>query len=135
MCDIQRAKAISSNENIKHDSQTLYHIFLPYHENNTLPVPIWPGLKGGGVCIPPVNSSLSEATKVVHATYYTVNLTDSNQCGNIHLPEINQECCATNLSHYRCTLISCISSSVSCSCVFLFYSLVLLNVYIRSWFL
>ena len=63
------------------------------------PTPIWPGI-GGGVCTPPVNSSLSEATKVVYATYYTVNLTDSNQCGNIHLPEINQECCAIHLSHY-----------------------------------
>ena len=38
--------------------------------------------------------------KVVYATYYTVNLVGSNQSGNIHLPEINQECCATHLSHY-----------------------------------
>ena len=87
---MQMAKALSSNENIKHDSQTLYHIFLPYHENNTLPAPH----------LAFINSSLSEATKVVHATYYTVNLTDSNQCGNRHLPEKNRECCAIHLSHY-----------------------------------
>ena len=83
---IQRVKAISSNENIKHNTQILYdisslqrvfhyvshYIFLFYHENSTLSAPHLARTTGGGGGAHPPSKSIPEnkPTEILHLSTF-----------------------------------------------------------------